>query len=136
MKSTRHLWISCEICGKNRHVLAKNGKPLNKRCRSCSHLGLRYNTYGEGLTYLNGYIMRKIYIDDFFSSMGGRSGYVPEHRLIMAQHLDRCLHSWEIVHHKNGIKTDNRIENLSLVTRATHQGDVQCPYCLRRFQLK
>ena len=50
-----------------------------------------------------------------------RFKYAYEHVVAMMSHLGRPLCTGEVIHHKNGDKTDNRIENLELTSPSEHQ---------------
>jgi hypothetical protein len=46
-----------------------------------------------------------------------------EHRVVMERHLGRDLEPWELVHHRNGDRSDNRVENLEVQDWSAHTTD-------------
>lgn len=127
----KYIWHSCERCKKERWVRLKgkeNKIPCNSFCRSCSS---SFNPSGKNhprykaarMKDSHGYIFITIEKDDPYVSMCKRGNgcySISEHRYLMAKHLGRVLKTEEVVHHINGIKTDNRIENLELIDNKAH----------------
>lgn len=124
-----YIWHACVDCGKERWVRLENNKPRSLKCKSCAEKGKHWKK-GKVTKSGSGYVLIWLQPDNFFHSMATKHGYVLEHRLVVAKALGRCLHRWEIVHHKGAKypkgskedKADNRYpENLQLVTDDRHK---------------
>ena len=138
----------CLHCGEKFLTLIQRKEDGNtKGCycsRSCAHKakpgfswkdhrGDKHPSWNGGRNVIrNGYI--EIYAPEHPAARGGV--YVREHRLVMEKHLGRYLLPSEQVHHKNGIKDDNRLENLELMTKDLHLGKVVCPHCKKEFLIR
>lgn len=122
--------IKCGICGDIRTMAASRIPNVNFTgyCVDCARTGERSHFWKGGrFQHPNGYILIRLTPEHKFYSMADSHHLVPEHRLVMAQHVNRCLRNNEIVHHKNGIKNDNRLENLELLDRGLHHTGYNAP---------
>lgn len=92
----------CEQCGV---IFRPTNNARQKFCsRDC------YKKSGGRTITIDGYA--RVYVQNH--PLAYKSGQYPEHRLVMEKHLGRYLEKDETVHHINGNKLDNRIENLQL----------------------
>ena len=96
------------LCSGHSNRLRRYGDPLAGPGRGSP--GKR-----RGIRNMSGrYVTKAGYVRVHRPGGVGRDLWVLEHRLVMEQHLGRPLRSDENVHHKNGDKQNNRLENLEL----------------------
>lgn len=105
----------CWGCSVHKNLVSEES--LKNRAHGVNHHMHKENSPGCINSY--GYRVINIPLAHPFRSMSFR-GKISEHRLVMAEHLGRALESWEVVHHKNQNKSDNRIENLELLSTTDH----------------
>lgn len=114
----------CVACGTLFSPFKKDAKFCSQ---PCSHKGYKktwrrgadHGHWRGGKHLSNGYVL----VLDFEKEKNkGASSYSFEHRLVMENHIGRKLLPSETVHHKNGVRTDNRLENLELWSKSHPAG--------------
>jgi hypothetical protein len=111
-------FVKCERCGEQvyrKPSQLKEGGPFYCS-RKCLGESQRLTGPGSRFTRRDGYVY--LYFPAHRSA--GNNGQVLEHRWVMEQKIGRPLESWEHVHHLNGVRDDNRPENLELILSGEH----------------
>lgn len=121
------VWVICPHCEEGRWLREQSikHKKFTGLCSKCHAIYTsgrmeRHSNWKGGKTKRDGYVYVRLSPDDPYYSMANKSGYIREHRLVMARHLGRLLKPNEVVHHKNEIRDDNRCENLELIKGAVY----------------
>lgn len=112
---------TCEWCGKEfrrRYYECRNRFVVRKYCS----VGCKCRSYNSGREKKGRYVDSDGYIQIYApkNPRADRRGYIREHRQVYEEHHKCCILKYVQVHHINGIKTDNNIENLQLLCRAKH----------------
>lgn len=120
---SERILVKCNSCGVEFHSLPNlKRKYCSKKCYGV-HLSKIKREYRKRehsscrKIDKSGYVL----IYDRNNFMSDVSGYVREHRLVMSKHIGRLLKANEVVHHIDGNKSNNNIDNLVLLTKSSHQ---------------
>jgi len=87
--------------------------------RNRKRSGINSDNWKGGKSKRNGYWY--IYSPDHPNKNACGKGYVKRCRLVMEKYLNRFLDAKEEIHHINGKKDDDRVENLEILSKVTHK---------------
>ena len=109
----------CPLCGTVNNLVTYTYAAFVGYCRPCVYRHKRRNrTWSGGKHHdKDGYVRVSQQWDH---PNHDSHGVVLEHALVAEQAIGRVLHANEIVHHRNGIKDDNRLDNLEIMTKSAH----------------
>ena len=110
--------ITCDNCKKEFETYACYSKRQRKHCFCSKKCEGEFRSYKNTFQHWKGGQIAKS-TGYKYITINGKA--IEEHRLVMMKHLGRKLNTNEQVHHINGNKLDNRIENLMLLTNSEHQ---------------
>ena len=110
----------CRVCSNKRNGVKKVGRPSwNSNKRKPEH------EIQKGATFTNSHGYVEVYLGQYEAKAYGRNDkYVILHRKVMQDFLGRELDKKEIVHHIDGNKQNNAIENLYLCQDMSHHRDL------------
>lgn len=114
-KSRNRIRLTCALPGCDNTVRQKRTKYCSRTCGAMS----RRVAIGATRRAKKGYIEIRVQQGPSGATKGD---WTLEHRYVMEQHLGRSLAAHEEIHHKNGARDDNRIENLELWSRSQPSG--------------
>jgi len=116
-----YIWAACTVCGKQRWVLLVKGQPAYERCIVCAQKARGLTKRREnnphwkgGRNTNNGYV-------SVIDPRVAETTYIPEHRLVWEQEHGKPVPEGYVIHHLNGIKTDNRPCNLVAIPKPQHE---------------